>query len=350
MAGVLTLSSEEIIAQCDAGIYGLPEGSMPLDLLARGMVERHTGDLEKAKDLLGQAYWQLEGEWKDKAGVQLSAAYYQGGESSEAWALLDTLPIGFDVLIMQAIIQADSDPQVALETLGRAEHYDVSGYKRGRWHSQRGICFRRLGDMESAKEEYKAAMYFLGDCPLRSQIENNLGAALYAEEAHAQLDSAIQSLKGPCLAQAYDLKARKFLEQGEYERAEQYSLWALGLLAESDRRAWLAESLFTYAEILIKLKRHAEALSQLLKVADVAEYLGDREMMFKAAVWVRDESRLLSKTYHIRCVELALDSSESLIGAARKLKTSRQALKEFMQGHRMDRRFIPRRNERTKTT
>src|SRR5688572_27268237 len=108
MARTLTTSSAaHIIALCEQGIYETWHGSEPLDLLARGMVESATGEPETAKDLLSRAYWSLDGEWKDRAGVQLSVAYWRGGERSEAWALLDTLPVSFDVLLTQAIIETD---------------------------------------------------------------------------------------------------------------------------------------------------------------------------------------------------------------------------------------------------
>lgn len=186
MAGTLTTSSaERVIALCEQGIYEPCEGSRPLDLLARGMVEMHTGDLDAAKDLLSRAYWNLEGEAKDRAGVQLSYAYWMGGEKEEATALLETLPASFDSLLMRAVIELDSDPEIALETLTRTEAYDVSRYKWGRLHNLRGICFRRLGQRDRAQQEYEAALYFFGDCPLRAQVETNWGYAV--EDAHKRV-------------------------------------------------------------------------------------------------------------------------------------------------------------------
>lgn len=335
MASILAASKAEyVIARCEAGILEPCDGSTPLDLLARGMVEKHTGDLETAKDLLSRAYWQLEGEWKDKAGVQLAYAYWLGGEKDESQALLDTLPASFDSLLMLAIIQAETDPNVALQTLERMRNYDVSRYKWGRLHNLRGICYRRLGQNQQAGEEYQAALYFFGDSPLKSQVETNWSYAVEdRNDAHEKLDRAIESLEGPCLAQAYDLKARTFLLQGDYERAQQYADWSVGLLEATGHRAWLAESLTTQAEISVKLLKLNDALSHLSRVVDIADYLNDRDMKFKAVKQLHVLCGQMSKEYHVRSVDLALSMSTSLSAAARMLGTSRPALQDFMRVH-----------------
>lgn len=348
MARTLTTSSaKEVIALCEQGIYEPWQGSEPLDLLARGMIESATGDLETAKDLLSQAYWSLDGEWKDRAGVQLSVAYWRGGEKAEAAALLDTLPESFDVLLTRAIIETDSDPRRALEILDRAEGFDASQYMWGRLHNQRGICFRRLGQRDRAISEYHAALYFFGDSPLGVLVEKNLGGALEPEKSHAQLDHVIKSLRGPYLAQAYDFKARAFLAEGKLDQAAEYSEKAIAILEKSDRRAWLGEYMLTYAEILEAQGKPESALIQYARVWEIGEYLGDKDLKFTAAKMSCIASRSVLKTNHVRSVKLALDGADSLRSAARKLGISHTAIQDFMKVHHL--KFNPRKRKSNST-
>src|ERR1043165_2752213 len=209
MAGTLTTSSaERTIPLCDQGIYERCEGTRPLDLLAQGMVESASGNPETAKDLLSKACWSLEGEWKDRATVQLAVAYFRAGEYSEARALLADVPESFDSLLTAALIETDSNPEQALELLAEAGTFDVSRYKWGRWNNQRGMCYRLLGSIDRAREEYEAALYFFGDSPLRAYVENNISAVLAKDDSRATLDRAIPSLSGPHLAHAYERKAQ----------------------------------------------------------------------------------------------------------------------------------------------
>jgi tetratricopeptide (TPR) repeat protein len=336
MAGTLTTSSaEQIIAQCERGIYEPWHGSEPVDLLARGMVESATGDPEVAKDLLSEACWSLEGELKDRAGIQLAVAYWRGGEREEAIALLDTLPAGFDLLLTQAIIETDNDPRAALALLERARAYDASRYRYARLHNQRGICFSLLGEPQMAREEYDAALCLAGDCPLRSLIGANIGIDLEPSAASGAADKAIGELSGSNLGQAYENKARALFHGGECERAEEYATWAVDLFTSANRRAWLVGALFTRAEIRDRLDRHGEAIIDLHEAYKVADYLSDSSLKIKAAKQIYLLAKSLSKAYHVRCVQLALETSSSLNSAAKKVGTSRPALQEFMQSNRL---------------
>lgn len=320
-----TTSSAEVIALCEQGIYEPAYGSEPIDLLARGMIESATGDLETAKDLLSQAYWSLDGEWKDRAGVQLSVAYWRGGERAEAWALLDTLPASFDVLLTQAIIETDSDPAVALELLSRAQNYDVSPYKRVRLHNQRGICFSKLGKPQKAKDEYDAALYFAGDCPLRAVVESNIAEDLPGINLE---DNA--ALSGSHLAQSYEGKGRKLFEAGDLIAAERYATWSVDLLSAANRRTWLIDALMLRSRVRAQLERPGDAINDLLQALSVAEYLGDDEARLKTTQEIYALTKTVSKEYHGRSVRLALDTSTSLRGAAKKLGVSHFALQDFM--------------------
>lgn len=325
-----TTSSEQVIALCEQGIYEPAHGSEPIDLLARGMVESATGDLETAKDLLSQAYWALEGDWKDRAGVQLSVAYWRGGESAEAWALLDTLPVSFDVLLTQAILQTDEDPAVALELVSRAQHYDVSRYKRARLHNQRGICFSKLGKPQKAKEEYDAALYFAGDCPLRALIESNI-----AEDLPSARLVNTEALSGSHLGQSYEGRARKLFEAGDLIGAERCATWSVDLLSSANRRAWLIDALILRSRIRARLDRPVDAISDLLEALSVAEYLGDNEARLKTTKEIYALTKTVSKDYHLRSVKLALDSSTSVRGAAKKLGVSHFALQGFIRTNKL---------------
>lgn len=345
MARTLTTSSaSDIIALCEQGIYEPWQGSEPLDLLARGMVESATGDLETAKDLLSEACRLAPSPWNDKAAVQLAVAYWRGGEKAEASALLDTLPEGFDVLLTRAIIETDSDPRRALQTLSRAEEYDASPYMWGRLHNQRGICFRKLGEKNKAAGEYHAALYLFGDCPLRTLVEKNLGGSLEPQGSHSQLDLVIKSLRGPYLAQAYDLKARTFLSEGKALEADEYARKAIAILEKTDRRAWLADALFTYSEALISQGFPEGAIIQLTMVWEIGEYLGDGDLKFRAAQMICTITRSVLKTYHLRSVEMALNGADSLRSAARKLGISHKAVQDFMKVHHLE--FNPQKTKR----
>lgn len=349
MAGNPTaLSAHDVIALCEQGIYQSHDGTEPVDLLARGIIESATGDLETAKDLLSQAYWTLDDGWKTKCGVQLAIAYWRGGESSEAWALLETLPIAFDVLLSKAIICTDADPDKALGLLTQAQKFDVSRFMLGRLHNQRGMCFRLLGNSEQAREEYEAALYFFGDCPLRALVENNLAGVQSTNDAHKTVDKAIDSLSGPHLGQAYERKARTYLSEGEIDRAERYATWAVDLLAAANRRAWLFEALFTRAEINVKREHPGEAISDLCRAYEIASYLNDAALALRATKEIYAVSKLTSKIYHIRSVEIALDVSDSLSSAARRLNTSRPTLQEFIRTNNLHHKLRPRRSIFTK--
>jgi tetratricopeptide (TPR) repeat protein len=346
MAGTPTAlsSSERAIALCERGIYEPSYGSEPIDLLARGMAESATGDLETAKDLLSRAYWSLTGEWKDKAGVQLSVAYWRGGEKSEAWALLETLPSGFEVLLTQAIIQTDTDPQLALETLQQAEAYDVSRYMRGRFHNQRGMCLRLLGRPAEAREEYEAALYFFADCPLRALVENNLAGVVDTKESHQIVDRAIAVLSGPHLGQAYERKAQALFSEAKFDSSLQYATWAVDLLDAANRRTWLIDALFTRAKVLECTGRFGEAVTDLARAYDLAEFLGDADLQIRCAKDAQRVTHLASKFYHTRSVSIALSCSDSLNSAARKLGISRPTLQDFMRVHGLNFQGRPRKS------
>src|ERR1051326_5687948 len=197
------------------------------------------------------------------------------------------------------------------------------------------MCYRLLGLTDRAREEYEAALYFFGDCPLRAYVENNISAVLTKDDSRATLDRAIPSLSGPHLAHAYERKAQNLQSEGASQRALQYATWAVDLLTAANHRAWLIESLITRAKILESIGESGGSVADLFRAQEIAQYLGDANLELRTSKQLHESLRRAAKCFHRRSVELALSLTTSLNSAANKLQVSRPALQEYIRTHNL---------------
>ena len=338
---VTTVTSEfQVIDLCEAGRYR--EAAIALDgldpeknPLAFGMVETARGNQELAKDYLSRAVREGAG---DRATVQLACAYWRSGESKEAEALLAALPDSFEVLLLKAIVVGELDPRDALDHLARATKYQVSEGLQARLHNQRALLLRKIGEKDRAIQEYEAAVHYFelagSDC-IPIVIKNLAGVySDYGEHAraHEQIDKAIALLRTDTdhRAKAFDQKARIYLAEGDYENAKVFATKAISLIENTDKKAWLAECVLTFATVFIRRQEFARALNQLERAEQIGSYLNNDQVVLDSATLKKQLGEELIATAEVNRIESALRSTDSIRAAAKKLQVSHVALLNSM--------------------
>ena len=195
---------------------------------------------------------------------------------------------------------------------------------RGSFHNEFAKVLKNIGVGESrtdyierALNEYAAAIFQFeqaGHALYQGVVENNL-AMLFLEleqfaEAHAHLDRA-QALFTRLDASGYraaleDTRARVFLAEGEFAKAEKVALTAIRMLERGDEKALLSEALTTQGIALARLHRPDEAREVFERAIEVANQAGNLESAGLAAlVWVEQLAERLSEDELCATLDLA---------------------------------------------
>ena len=173
---------------------------------------------------------------------------------------------------------------------------------KGRFHNELAIVLEKLGAaedradyIEQASMEYTAAsLHFeeAGHARYQACVENNL-AMLYLKvnrvtDAHEHLDRA-QALftrlnDNVHLAQVGETRARAWLKEGEFAKAEKEARLAVQMLETGGEQSLLAEALTTHGTALARLSDSEQARAAFQRAIEVAEHVGDLESAGTAAL------------------------------------------------------------------
>jgi CheY-like chemotaxis protein len=257
------------------------------------------GDLTKvgeAETELGYCYWR-EGAMDDARVVLKQALSHLEDENADLKAVA--------YLRSGAIEKVQNRLSDALYIFRQAAPLFATSNNqslKGRFHNELAIVLEKLGAaedradyIEQASMEYTAAsLHFeeAGHARYQACIENNL-AMLYLKvnrvaDAHEHLDRA-QALFTRLndtvhLAQVGETRARAWLKEGAFAKAEKEARLAVQMLETGGEQSLLAEALTTHGTALARLGDSEQARAAFQRAIEVAEHVGDVESAGTAAL------------------------------------------------------------------
>jgi len=178
---------------------------------------------------------------------------------------------------------------------------------RGKFHNEfaavlmnLGIAERRDDYIDQALVEYAAASFHAeqaGNRRFLALVKNNVGYLFVSlrrfGEAHEQLDHARSLFEGlkdrGMVAQVDDTRARAFIDQGRFEKAESVARRSVLVLEEGDQLSLLAEALTTHGRALAKLGNAQLAHSKFGEAIATAQRAGDPESAGLAVLSIGEE-------------------------------------------------------------
>lgn len=178
---------------------------------------------------------------------------------------------------------------------------------RGKFHNEfaavlmnLGIAERRDDYIDQALVEYAAASFHAeqaGNRRFLALVKNNVGYLFISlrrfGEAHEELDQARSLFEGlkdrGMVAQVDDTRARAFIDQGHYEKAEAVARRSVRVLEEGDQLSLLAEALTTHGRALAKLGNAQLAHSKFGEAIATAQRAGDPDSAGLAVLSIGEE-------------------------------------------------------------
>lgn len=318
----------------DPRLEGLDEATRGEVLLRVGSLSGWIGNAsqipgaqEIAKDLITRSTTIFEKlgvtERVAETRVDLAICYWREGAVDEAritlQAVLDQLAQSdlleseqrLRALVNLAIVEAVSHRykdalQIHTESaplFARSSNHAL----RGRFHNEFAAVLNHIGlgeptgdYIDRALVEYAAASFHLEQAGHKRNcagVENNLGY-LFAhlgryEDAHEHLDRACSLIaaskdKG-VLAVFDDTRARVFIAQGQFSKAEKIARASVQALQEGDAQSLLAEALTTHGTALARLGSFSKARVALETAIRTAHNAGDAGSEGVAALSVAEE-------------------------------------------------------------
>ncbi len=289
-----------------------------------GSAQQVTGAQEVAKDLISEAarifeQFQLR-ERVAEARVDLAICYWREGAFDEARVSLDDAfqQLGdleseqrLRALLSRAIVEKlCHQDEAALKTHREAAplfQNSTNEALKGKFHNEYAAVLKNLGlarnsddFIDQALVEYTAASFHAeqsGNKRFLASVENNVGYLFLRlrkfPEAHQHLDRArslFAALKDKGLvAQVDDTRARVFIAQGNFTKAETLARGSVKALEEGDQLSLLAEALTTHGIALSRLGSWARARTTLERAIRTAHTAGDPESSGVAALTMVEE-------------------------------------------------------------
>ena len=282
------------------------------------------GSQELAKDLITESARRFErlglAEKAAEAQIDLAICYWREGGFDEARVtlkqVLDSLSDQeseqkLRALLNTAVVEKRSlryrDALRIHTAAASLFEKSTNHFLRGNFQNEFATVLNYLGEAEGRADyidrafiEYTGASYHFeqaGHARYLARVENNLGFLYLTSgrliEAHQHLNRARALFtrlrdKGS-VAQVDDTRARVFLAEGHYQKAEMIGRTAVRTLEQGDERSSLAEALMTHATALGRLGRQQKAFGELKRAMDVAEQAGDPESGGLAALTIIEE-------------------------------------------------------------
>ncbi len=308
-----------------------------------GSIKQIEGAQETAKNLLTQSISTFASLQADKkvaeAETELGYCYLREGNLSNARAWFAEALKRLDdrdgdlkaiVLLRSALLEQLANRLIdALDILKTASplfEESTNHPLKGKFHNELATVLKNLGAIEHRVDyinraliEYTAASFHFekaGHDRYQSYVENNLAMLFFRarkfEEAHEHLDRA-QALFTTLddaihLAQVYDTRARVFLAEELYVKAEDVARSAVQLLTGGDEQSLLAEALTTHAVTLSRLHHVDQARVVFERAVQIAEHADNVESAGLAALTLVEElSEHLSEDEQYSILERADD-------------------------------------------
>ena len=289
-----------------------------------GSARQIEGAQEQAKDLITESSRIFEQlglvERVAEARVDLGICYWREGAFDEARVtlrqVLEQLAAheseqSLRALLNSAIVEKRSNRhadalRIHIESASRFDRSDNHAL-RGNFHNEFGSVLKRVGLSEARTDyvdqafiEYAAASYHFeraGHTRYLARVDNNLGLLLLEAgklvEAHQRLNRAralfVRLRDKGGVAQVDDTRARAFIAEGHYQKAEMIGRTAVRTLEQGDERSLLSEALTTHATALARLGRQQNAFAEFKRAMDIAEQAGDPETSGLAALATIEE-------------------------------------------------------------
>ena len=287
-----------------------------------GSANQIPGAQEFARDLLTESITLFEmlneQDKRAEAMADLALCYWRSGAQDDGRALF------------QQAVNAAQRPETKLRTLTNASTVEISSGRytdalallneaaaflaevsdessHGCYHSQRGLIYRNLQNVDDALIEYSAAsMHFAnaGHTRYLSRVENNIGFILLhlgrTTEALTHLDKAraiFVSLKDSgSVAQVNETRARVFLAQKRFPEAERAIFAAITTFEQGDNSSLLAEALTTQGRIFAGSGKYSEARKSFNRASSLATAAGDSLLAAVAQLTMIEEiAKVLSR-------------------------------------------------------
>lgn len=289
-----------------------------------GSARQISGAQEIAKDLISESAGAFEQlglvERVAEARIDLAICYWREGAFDEARITLDDalLRLGdldseqrLRAFLNKALVEtASKQYREALRLLREAAPLcEVSRNHalKGKFHNVYAVVLNNLGLSEhredyidSALIEYSAASFHFEQAShkrFQGRLENSLGL-LFTHlgrftEAHDHLERArsiFASFKDKgSVAGVDDSRARNFIAQGQFTKAETLARASVRVLEEGDELSLLAEALTTHGTALARLGHFSKACATLEKAIRTAHSAGDPESSGVAALAMAEE-------------------------------------------------------------
>jgi tetratricopeptide (TPR) repeat protein len=298
-----------------------------------------TGELNEARDLLGETLSRLEadGEVRCRAVLRLAIVELDASRHHESLSLLTTNSSRFE--------------KIENDTLRGCYHMTLGNVLELLWERE------QRGDyLDRSLIEYAAASYHFEQIDHRTylgNVQNNLGFLYFklnrCEEALDHLDYArrvFTDLKDiTATAQVDETRAGVYLKQGLPDEAEEAARSSVETLEKTDRHALLAESLITYGRALARLGDYNDSFAAFQRAISLSQIIGGTNKAAEAALaafqeigeylTVSETEKVVSgrtlndevNSYEHELVKRALENAQgSVTHAARSLGISYQAL------------------------
>ncbi|MEK6281334.1 MAG: helix-turn-helix domain-containing protein [Acidobacteriota bacterium] len=289
-----------------------------------GSFRQITGAQESAKDLISEAARIFEEndsqEHLAEARVELAICYWREGALDEARVTLD------EALRQLGDVESEQRLRALLNraTIEKLSHrYDDSLRRlreaaplfqsstnnalKGKFHNEHASVLKNLGlaqdrsdYIDQALVEYTAATVYLeqaGNQRFLAMVENNIGLLLARlgrlSDAQVYLDRArslFVALKDKgMVAQVDDTRARAFITEGLFTKAETLARASVRVLEEGDELSLLAGALTTHGTTLARLGNFSNARATFEKAIRTAHNAGDPESGGVAALSMAEE-------------------------------------------------------------
>ena len=289
-----------------------------------GSARQITGAQEIAKDLISESAGAFEKlglvERVAEARIDLSICYWREGAFDEARITLNDALLRLGDLdseqrtrafLNKALVERTSNRyEDALETHRQAAPlFELSRNHalKGKFHNEYALVLKNLGLAEHRTDyidraliEFSAASFHFEQAShkrFQGVVENNLGFLFVHlarfQDAHEHLNRAravAVALKDQGLiAQFDDTRARAFIAQGQFSKAETIARSSVKALEDGDQLSMLAEALTTHGTALARLGHFSKARATLEKAIRTAHNAGDPKSGGSAALSMVEE-------------------------------------------------------------
>lgn len=275
-----------------------------------GSARQVSGAQEIAKDLISESAGAFENlgltERVVEARIDLATCYWREGAFDEARITLDDalLRLGdldseqrLRAFLNKAFVERVSNRlREALRLVREAAPlFEVSSNHalKGKFHNEYALVLKNLGLAEHRDDyldlaliEFSAASFHLEQAShnrYQGRMENNLGVLFTRlgrfTEAHNHLDRARSIFTNfkdrGSVAEVDDSRARTFIAEGQFTKAENTARAAVQTLQEGDELSLLAAALTTHGTALVRLNDFSNARLALEKAIRTAQSAGD---------------------------------------------------------------------------